>query len=219
MGVKQKQIELENYMTPHKPKSLDFSDHNSDGKITAMDSLIAEKMAQRNLDIEQLQNSQYNTSNFDPEKWLLSAETSVKKEKPPIQNSSSEQPTNNRLKHINIDDNNNISLPKKVSWSDQDRSTNNIFNKLKRQPIETIAPDKEQNQYIQQQSIPLSEVNKEQPSLPMPAPSLPTPSPTIISPLISNNEIIKQLNELNDKIDKMSSKLDTLTNIVKELKN
>ena len=36
-----------NYMTLKKPKDFDFSDRESDEKITAMDSLVAEKMTQR----------------------------------------------------------------------------------------------------------------------------------------------------------------------------
>ena len=66
--VERKRMELENYMTPQKPTELDFSDINSDGKIKAMDSLVADKMAQRNFEIEQFQNN-YNTG-IDPEKWL-----------------------------------------------------------------------------------------------------------------------------------------------------
>jgi hypothetical protein len=227
--VKIKQMELDNYMTPQKPKSLNFSDHNTDGKITAMDSLIAEKMAQRNLDIEELQNSQYNTSNINPEKWLTSTETSVKNEKITLQkitsgqldnklNTNSNTINNSRLKHINIDSNNNISLSinekdsKKVSWSDQPQTNTNIFNKLKRQPIEeSIDIDKEQTQYIQQQSMPLPQVNQELPTI------IPSINPIITSPLITNNEIIKQLNEMNTKVDNLYSMIGELTNIIKNL--
>ena len=37
-GVERKRMELENYMTPQKPKELDFSYGDLDGKITEMDS-------------------------------------------------------------------------------------------------------------------------------------------------------------------------------------
>jgi hypothetical protein len=82
--VERKRMEMENYMTPQKPRELDFSDKTSDGKIKAMDSLVADKMAQRNMEIEQFQNSSYNSS-IDPEKWLTPKETSVKNEKTVIE--------------------------------------------------------------------------------------------------------------------------------------
>jgi hypothetical protein len=146
--VERKRIEMENYMTPPKPRELDFSDRNLDGKIKAMDSLVADKMAQRNIEIEQIQNNNYSNSTIDPEKWLTPKETSVKNEKtmlepkvamlepkvamlepkvamleqrPIIKNNQ-----NSRLKHISIDSDNNITLSideseqkiKKVSWND-----------------------------------------------------------------------------------------------------
>ena len=136
-------MELENYMTPQKPKELEFSYGSLDGKITAMDSLLADKMAERNFDIEQLHTGNYNQT-IDPEKWLTPKETSVKNDKNvPLSLSLSNQPINKRLKHINIDGN-SISLnqdlnnknQKKVSFSDSsnDISSVNIFQKLKRPP-------------------------------------------------------------------------------------
>ena len=63
-SLEQKRLDLENYMTPQKPKALNFSDNKSDSKITSMDSIIAEKMAERNLEIEQLHNSNFNINHF-----------------------------------------------------------------------------------------------------------------------------------------------------------
>ena len=78
-----KRIELENYMTPQKPLELDFSDNINinNEKIKAMDILIAEKMAQRNLDLNLLvpNNNQNNQNNV--ENWLNPIETSIKIEK------------------------------------------------------------------------------------------------------------------------------------------
>jgi len=178
--VERKRIDMENYMTPQKPKELDFSDKNSDGKIKAMDSLVADKMAQRNLEIEQFQNNYYNTS-INPKKWLTSKETSVKNNKTVIEPKLIEQKPiiknnqHSRLKHISIDSNNNITLSidesekkiKKVSWDDIDNqreSTISIFNKLKKQPIEQKISMTEVNdkQYIEQKSTPLTEVNDKQ---------------------------------------------------------
>ena len=189
-GVERKRMELENYMTPQKPKELDFSYGDFDGKITEMDSLISEKMVQRNLDIEQLHNGNYNSSNIDPETWLKPKETSVKTEK---NNSLQNKLTNNntKLKHINLDintnDNNNISLnidlKKKVSFVDSnndainDPSLINIFQKLKRQPVikETMLegtvlegtileeePVLEKKGYAEQKSQPLPEIKQDQ---------------------------------------------------------
>jgi len=150
-NVEQKRIDMENYLIPQKPKELDFSDKNLDGKITSMDSLIAEKMAQRNLEIEQLQN--VNLNNNDMKNWLTPKETSLKNEKINFdENSIIKNNENARLKYMSIDSNNNITLSinesdkksqhfaKKVSWNDdsleqKEPPTINIFNKLKKQTI------------------------------------------------------------------------------------
>ena len=188
-GVERKRMELENYMTPQKPKELVFSYGDLDGKITEMDSLISEKMVQRNLDIEQLHNGNYNSSNIDPETWLKPKETSVKTEKiNSLQNKQTN--TNTKLKHINLDSNNNnnnislnIDLKKKVSFVDSnndainDPSLINIFQKLKRQPVikETMLegtvlegtileeePVLEKKGYAEQKSQPLPEIKQDQ---------------------------------------------------------
>ena len=226
-----KRMELENYMTPQKPKELDFSDINSDGKIKAMDSLIAEKMVQRNLEIETLQNSNYNTS-IDPEKWLKPKETSVKTEKNiPISTMATTQDKkheNLKLKHISFDSNNNITLSvsepennsqnisKKVTWDDLEQYDNvSIFNKLKKQPVietklnENVNKD---NQYVEQKSMPLPEIKKEeiirsQVTLPI--------SITNNEPVIPKTEIIKQLNEMNTKIDRL---YEIVFNFINEIK-
>ena len=49
--VIKKKMELENYLTPQKPLNLDFSDKYLDDKILEMDSLVSEKLAQRNQEI------------------------------------------------------------------------------------------------------------------------------------------------------------------------
>ena len=141
-SLEQKRMDMENYMTPQKPKELNFSDNKSDSKITSMDSLIAEKMAERNLEIEQLHNSNFNTT-INTDNWLTPQETSLKNVNP-INNENNE---NSRLKYISIDSNNNITLSinetqlkpqnttKKVSWNNilevEKEPTINIFNKLK----------------------------------------------------------------------------------------
>ncbi len=235
-----KRIEMENYMTPQKPRELDFSDRNSDGKIKAMDSLVADKMAQRNLEIEQFQNSNYNSS-MVPDTWLTPKETSVKNEKTQIEPNVIEQKPiiknnqNSRLKHISIDSNNNITLSideiepknKKVSWDDleeQKESTISIFNKLKKQPIVEVEPNintikdnitqNDEKQYIEQKSMPLPQVKQEE--IIRNQVTLPTP---INEPVIPKTEIIKQLNEMNKKIDNLYEMIYKLTNLMEKSNN
>ena len=202
-AVEKNRLDLENYMNLKKPKEMDFSDKASDGKITAMDSLIAEKMTQRNLEIELFQNSNYNTTDINPEQWLSSKETSVKGEKNEAQNNKT-----NRLKHISIDNNNNISLikEKKVSWNDLE-STPNIFQKLKKKQEGQIIIDEpnEQKHYIEQQSAPLPDVKQEM------FVSLRN-NITQNTPIIPTSEIIKQMNEMNTKIDNLYEMISKLTN-------
>lgn len=206
--VERKRLDLENYMTLKKPKELNFLDKDSDGKITAMDSLVAEKMTQRNLEIEQFQNNNYNTTNIDPEQWLSSKETSVKGEKNEAQNNQPQNNKTNRLKHISIDNNNNISLikEKKVSWNDLE-TTPNIFQKLKKKQESQIIIDEtpEQKHYIEQQSAPLPDVKQE------PFVSLKN-NITQNNPIIPTSEIIKQMNEMNAKIDSLFEMVSKLTN-------
>jgi len=213
--LERKRIDLDNYMTPQKPRELDFSDRGLDGKITAMDSLVAEKMAQRNLEVEQFQSSHHNTSGVDPEKWLKSSETSVKGDKT---NSLTNQNQNsNRLKHINIDDNNNISLtiqenktPKKVSWDDNNITEEpviNIFQKLKKQPNSL---EDDQKKYVEQKSIPLPDVKQEKINRDI-------VSSSQITPIIPKNEMVKQLNEMNEKIDNLYEMVTKLTNLVQDV--
>jgi len=213
--VERKRMEMENYMTPQKPRDLDFSDKNSDGKIKAMDSLVADKMAERNMEFEQLQNGNYYAS-LDPETWLTSKETSVKNDKqiveqrPIVRNNQS-----SKLKYISIDNSNNITLNideldeksqhvmKRVSWDDlpDKESTLNIFNKLKKQPI--IEMNKNDNidlnneaAYIEQKSMPLPNVKQEE--IVRNKSTLPNPNN---EPIIPKTEIIKQLNVMNKKIN------------------
>jgi hypothetical protein len=252
--VDRKRIEMENYMTPQKPRELDFSDRNSYGKITAMDSLVADKMAQRNLEIQQFQNNNYNTS-IDSEKWLTPKETSVKNEKnvmePKVamleQKNIIKNNQNSRLKHISIDSNNNITLSideteqkiKKVSWDDsnlmdyQKESTVSIFNKLKKQPIieskiALLEPKFEQTlniidnpvtevvdkQYIEQKSIPLPQVKREEIQRKEITLAIP-----INEPIIPKTELIKQLNEMNKKIDNLYEIIYKLTNFIENNNN
>lgn len=229
--VEQKRMEMDNYMTPQKPRELDFSDRNSDGKIKAMDSLVADKMTQRNMEIEQFQNNNYNNLSIDPDKWLKSTETSVKTEKTVIEQKPiiTNNP-NSRLKHISIDNNNNITLSineteqksKKVSWDDSHEIPLNIFSKLKKQPvIETNINDNSDNiqsvsnveykSYVEQYSMPLPHVKPEE--IIRNQVTLPTLNN---EPIIPKTEIIKQLNDMNKKIDNLYEMIYKLTSLIEK---
>ena len=219
--VERNRIDMENFMTPQKPKDLDFSDNNIDGKIVAMDSLVAEKIAQRNLEIEQIQQSDYNTPNIDPEKWLSSKETSVKNEKRFIQkNPITTNNDTSRFKHMSID-NNNVVLSinenerknkniKKVSWESstaEEETTSNIFNKLKKQTSVGLEPNK---QYVEQLSAPLPNVKKEEIIIG----NMLTQNISNNDPILPKSEIIKQLNEMNTKIDNLYETIFKLTKYI-----
>ena len=249
--VERKRMEMENYMTPQKPKELDFSDKNSDGRIKAMDSLVADKMAQRNMEIEHFQNSNYNTTSINPETWLTPKETSVKNEKTHIERNvamlepkvamlepkvieqkpiiKNNQNNNTRLKHISIDNNNNITLSideleqksqnsiKKVSWDDDSQDISlNIFSKLKKQPLQSqnnyIDDITDNKQYVEQQSMQLPEVKQEE----IIRNQISKVIPSNNEPIIPKAEIIKQLNEMNKKIDNLYEMLFKLTSIMEK---
>ena len=78
--LEQKRHDFEVSMNPSKPNEMDFSDKFQETKITSMDALIAETLAKRNFDLEQVQYANYNTTS-QPSDWLSPKETSVKTEK------------------------------------------------------------------------------------------------------------------------------------------
>jgi hypothetical protein len=226
--VERKRTDLENYMTPQKPSEPDFSYGNLDEKIKSMDSLIADKLSQRNLEIEQFQNSNYNTSGIHSEQWLKPKETSVKAEKINLEQTN----TNNRFKHINIENNIQLNtndtklnkIQKNVSWDDNvninvnlEEPISNIFQKLKRnntiQDIELINElTTENKQYVEQKSIPLPDVKQEQINI--------NTQQNIVSqtvPIIPKNELIKQLNEMNTKIDSLYDIINKLNITIQDL--
>ena len=242
--VERKRMEMENYMTPQKPRDLDFSDKNLDGKIKAMDSLVADKMAQRNMEIEYFQNNTNNNNNIniDPEKWLTPRETSVKNEKQPHEQKSNTKTNGNKLKHISIDNYNNVTLTptvdtknitKKVTWEDfnENEQTSNIytnlFSKLKKQELpemdETInlnlnlnneEPIKQTTSYAEQQSIQLPEVKQEIINRNIKTEQLQSlPTPT---PIVTNDTILPK-SEMVKQLNEMNKKIDNLYEMVFKL--
>ena len=195
-----KKMELENYLTPVKPKELDFSDKNLDAIIPSggMDSLLADKMAERNFDIENIQHASFNTSNINLEQWLKPKETSVNSEK-------------KEQRQMELNNKN----PKKVSWNEtvnsnislkiEETSTLDIFQKLKKNNLENTSQT--ESKYQVQNSNPLPdqvEVFKNESNI--------KNQINQNVPIIPNAEMIKQLNEMNKKIDNLYEIISKLTN-------
>jgi hypothetical protein len=163
-----KQNEFKNAMTVQVPEIPKFGDQLDKPLGSAMDILIAKTLAERNYDVQMIQN-QNASSVGNVEKFLKSQETSVKVDKTgysPTVNASGQSQSQNKIKYIKIgdeiDDNtlkskNVIDLSsqkmerldkKNVSWGNneyqefgQQNSTeiqNTLFSKLK-----YVAPNNE----------------------------------------------------------------------------
>ena len=103
--VLRKRLEFEKTINLNKPPELDFSEKMDDGKIKEMDNLIAETIARRKFDIEQIQPK---TTSDDSENWTqrdplqqINKNNIQKKKVSWTENKL----TNNMLQEIIIDDN------------------------------------------------------------------------------------------------------------------
>lgn len=125
--VQQKREEFDSLAAFKKPKELNFSEKYDDGKITEMQSLIAETISRRKFEIEQYQTN----ANLDSaENWLQPAKTSVKSEKQNI-NGLDNIDIQRKLKYINNDSQTLNQNTKKVSWNDDatiENTVNNVNN-------------------------------------------------------------------------------------------
>ena len=204
--VERKKMELDTYMTPPKPKELDFSNTNLDGKITSMDSLIADKLEQRNLEIECLQNSNYNSTIIDSEKWLTPKETSIKNENINFFKKSINNNNNNSNISLTI---NEQSKSKKVSF-EKDETTINVFSKLKKQASNSLEIINSNNSYDEQKSAPLPLALPEEKHI---------NTKRTNEPILPKTEIINQLNDMNTKIDKLYELVFKLTNLIQDKKD
>ena len=229
--VERKKLDFDSYLVPIKPKNLDFSVNNKNNplnsKIIEIGPLLAEKMAERNFDLEQIQNSNYNVSSMNPESWLKSKETSVKTDEKEFKTSLINQ--------------------KKVSFSDlkEIETTKSIFQKLKKninEPlidndsdifaqsiidlnlVNNIEIENNAEKYIEQKSMSLPDYNtdnRQRNSLSNintnTTTNTNTNSNSIIQniPIIPNNEFIKQINEINCKIDSLYDIVNSLANTIK----
>lgn len=130
--LKIKRSEFENSINLQKPKELDFTEKIDDGKIKEMDALIAETVARRNFDIEQI-NKVTNLNVEDPENWLnpqkITKNTTINtieknQDLRGNKDQQSEQNFYSKLKQINT--NTNTNLKKNVTWDDDNQLNNNM---------------------------------------------------------------------------------------------
>jgi hypothetical protein len=138
MQLSQKRQEFDSAITLKKPPLPNFADTSNKSEhipINEMEALIAQTLAQRNLEIEKIHKSNINNTTT-PTNWLKPQETSIKTE-----NNENNQTA---IKYIKIgreqlpaltDDIIDISekTDKKISWADENITppVSNIFSKLK----------------------------------------------------------------------------------------
>lgn len=122
-----RQEEFEGFINVKVPPAPEFSDKLSDKPISEMDKIIKEMTTNRNYEVEQI------TKNMEGDNgWLNSTETSVKSEK-----ITKQEPNESRYKYLNIDNQEQISPKKSVTWENNVDITDteleeNIFKKLKK---------------------------------------------------------------------------------------
>ena len=159
--LNQKRSEFENLATHKKPKEVDFSDKAEISKIKEMEALIAETIAKRNFEIDQINmntnpNTNPNINSISSDEWLKPNNTSVRAEKQqPIVSDNSQR----KHKYVNVSEqepplfltrSDSTSSLKKVSFNEGNNVTmtieeyrepetqevinipTNIFNKLKK---------------------------------------------------------------------------------------
>ena len=167
-------------------KKVDFTDKNSDEKITEMQLLIAETMAKRNFEVEQFEISNNSNLSSESETWLQSTNTSVKTDR---QNALKETTNNVEQRKIKYNSFLQGTNKKKVTWTNDSNDINNINDSsnitLSIEETETINVINDSSHNI------LNKLKKV------------TPNPNPIDKLST------QIEELNNKFDKL---LHLLTN-------
>jgi hypothetical protein len=157
--VNQRRSEFENLVTHKKPKELDFSDKAEISKIKEMEALIAETIAKRNFEIDQINmntNPNSNPNSVSSDEWLKPNNTSVRadKQQPIVSdmgqrkhkyvNVSEQEPplfltrsdSTSSLKKVSFNEGNNVTMTiEEYSEPEAQEVINiptNIFNKLKK---------------------------------------------------------------------------------------
>ena len=159
--VNQRRSDFDNLVTHKKPKELDFSDKAEISKIKEMEALIAETIAKRNFEIDQINtnmnaNANMNSNSVSSDEWLKPNNTSVRAEKqqPMVSdnsqrkhkyvNVSEQEPplfltrsdSTSSLKKVSFNEGNNVTMTiEEYREPEAQNATNiptNIFNKLKK---------------------------------------------------------------------------------------
>ncbi len=155
--VNQRRSDFDNLVTHKKPKELDFSDKAEISKIKEMEALIAETIAKRNFDIDQINmTTNPNPNGVSSDEWLKPNNTSVRAEKqqPVVSdmgqrkhkyvNVSEQEPPlfgqqssiQSSLKKVSFNEGNNVTMTiEEYSEPETQNAINiptNIFNKLKK---------------------------------------------------------------------------------------
>lgn len=182
--VNQRRSEFENLVTHKKPKELDFSDKAEISKIKEMEALIAETIAKRNFEIDQINmntnpNSNSNPNSVSSDEWLKPNNTSVRadKQQPIVSdmgqrkhkyvNVSEQEPplfltrsdSTSSLKKVSFNEGNNVTMTiEEYSEPETQNAINiptNIFNKLKK--VEEPIKNQDPNPNVQAQ---INDMNK-----------------------------------------------------------
>lgn len=221
--LEEQKKEFENAINIKKPKEVDFTYKEKESKITEMEHLIADTIARRKYELEEIQSTNYSTSSA-PENWLNSQETSIKNEK--ITPMEETQFIQKKLKHINIEQpqsNTPVSIlkqQKNVTWNDNNEIVDNIslvvnetttsvptlFNKLKQKPnpnpMQPIS-NSIKNDFVE---------DSLQPTI------MPSTNKVINKNANqsddNNNDIQKQLNKLHSKMDELQIMMTKIINLL-----
>jgi len=142
--VSQKRADFENYINLNKPKELDFSEKIEDDKITEMDTLIAQTVARRKFDIEQIQNT---IITEDPENWLQPQK--IVKQEDNKQPNTLEKITSSDLgiyKKLKLKqpNENTVVNKKNVSWDDDKKPNISLYIEEIAQAKDEISQQKEE---------------------------------------------------------------------------
>ena len=186
--VNQRRSDFDNLVNIKKPKELDFSDKTDNSKIMEMEALIAETVAKRKFDIDQIQtnlNTNTYTNTNNSEEWLTSNETSLRSDKQQ-QNDNSHDLNQRKHKYVNIN-----SLPKKVSFNEGNNITMNIEEFSDELPLQTTT-NIPTNIFNKLKKIPLLTQDQDQ-------------------------SIQTQINNLNSKIDTLFTMMDQMATNVKQI--
>jgi hypothetical protein len=195
--VNQRRNDFESLVMVQKPKELDFSDKAENSKIKEMEALIAETIAKRNFDIEQINtnmNTNQNTNTGqNTDEWLKPNNTSLRTEKQQQQQQIQNDTSQRKQKYVNVLEQ---ELPflasplKKVSFNEGNNMTMTIEEYTEPDIQDTI-------------NIPTNIFNKLK--------KVPEPNP--------EPNIQAQINDMNKKIDTLFTMMTELSSNVKQIIN